>query len=86
MPRALQHDVRGPGGLALGLPRREHLELGRVDDLLGAQRGGERRRLSFGSTAVMSVMPMARSAAMLSVPMGPAPKTMTESPGPAPSG
>ena len=43
-----------------------------------------RRRPSCGSTTVMSVMSMARSAATLNAPMGPAPKTITLSPGATP--
>ena len=43
-----------------------------------------RRRPSCGSTTVMSEMPMSVRAATLNAPIGPAPKTMTRSPGATP--
>ena len=41
VPRALEHDVGGARRHALGLPGREHLEVGRVDDRGHPEVGGQ---------------------------------------------
>ena len=74
-------------GDPLGLPRRESLEVGRVEHLGGPEaRAASCLRRSPGSTAVTGPMPRATRAAMESAPIGPAPMTITLSPGARPSG